>query len=80
MASKMAAVGMEIIEMTIGYILCHCTQKCTSCVYLYVLPPKEYDGMGFIGFDNAKQKMAANMQMKAAITEIPFFGHSTRQI
>jgi len=27
--------------------------------------------MGFIGFDNAKHKMAANMQIKAAITEIP---------
>jgi len=26
-----------------------------------------------IGFGNAKQKMAANMQIKAAITKIPFF-------
>jgi len=29
------------------YFLCYYTQKCTFCVYLYVLPPKEYDGMGF---------------------------------
>jgi len=29
------------------YCLCYSTQKCTFCVYLYVLPPKEYDGMGF---------------------------------
>jgi len=33
-----------------------------------------------VGFGNAKHKMAANMQIKAAITEITFFGHSTRQI
>jgi len=33
-----------------------------------------------IGFDNAKHKMAANMKIKAAITEIPFFGHSSLQI
>jgi len=32
------------------YFLCHCTQKCTSCVYLYVLPPREYDEMGFNRF------------------------------
>ena len=37
-----------------------------------------------IGFGNAKHKMAimaTNMQIKAAITEIPsFFGHSSLQI
>jgi len=33
-----------------------------------------------IGFGNAKHKMAAKLQIKAAITEIPFFGHSTRQM
>jgi len=33
-----------------------------------------------IGFGNAKHKMVANMQIKAAITETPFFGHSSLQI
>jgi len=33
-----------------------------------------------VGFGNAKHKMGANMQIKAAITEIPFFGYSTQQI
>jgi len=33
-----------------------------------------------VGFGNAKHKMAANRQMKVAITEIPFFGHSTQQL
>jgi len=33
-----------------------------------------------INFGNAKRKMAANMQIKAAITEIPIFGHSSLKI
>jgi len=33
-----------------------------------------------IGFGNAKHKMAANMQIKAAIIEIQFFGHTLLQI
>ena len=43
-----------------------------SIIYMFCHPRNMIEWVS-IGFSNAKHKMAANMQIKVAITEIPFF-------
>ena len=72
MASKMAAVRMEIIEMTIFSLFLHPEiNVLLVSIYMFCHPRNMMEWVS-IGFGNAKHKMAANMQIKAAITEIPF--------
>ena len=69
MASKMAAIGMEIIEMTIFSLLFH--SEMYFCVYMFCHPRNMMEWV-LIAFGNAKYKMAANLasKMAAVITKI----------
>ena len=67
---------MEIIEMTIEddhiFFVNAPRNVLRVSIYMFCRPWNMMEWVS-IGFGNAKHKMAANVQIKAAITEIPFF-------
>jgi len=64
MASKMAAIRMEIIEMAIFSLLFH-PEMYFLCLFMFCHPRNMMETVSIV-FGNAKYNMAANMASKMA--------------